>query len=132
MIKTNFQKDGSLDIDLCVPLLFLEWDSGYALEYRDPESKNVFIIEPACRDDEFMGTASTIETFHSAGELDSAITLELNEHELVKCTRLRCDEDENNVGISIRITANVPPNKHRVLASVEYVWPDQPESAATS
>lgn len=129
------QKDGFLLVRAAVPLSQITWDAGSSGEYKDLNTKELLFIEPACRHDEFMGAPSTVEvgSFNCAVNTTCfAVTLELPEQEMVKLVESCCTEDETHSGGHVEITANVPPNKHRVLATVKYVWPDQKKTAATS
>lgn len=129
------QKDGSLLVRAVAPLSQITWDAGCSAEYQDLNTKELFFIEPACRQDEFMGAPSTVEvgSFNCAVSTTCfTVTLELPEQEMVKLVENCCTEDETHSGAYIEITANLPPNKHRTLASVKYVWPDQLKTAATS
>lgn len=130
MFITDLKKDGTLHVRVEVPLLAFVWDCGHAVEYIDPETKNLFVIEAACRDDEFMGASSTITVLDERHS--PLITLELPESEFVEFSSRYCAEDEGDAGASIRIKAVVPPDKHRVLATVDYVCQDQLKTEATS
>ena len=128
------QKGGSLLVRAVVPLSQITWD-GCSAEYKDLNTKEMLFIEPACRHERnWLGAPSTVEvgSFNCAGETCFAVTLELTEQEMVKLIENCCAEDETQAGAHVDIKAIVSPNEHRVLATVEYVWPDQLKTAATS
>lgn len=130
------QKDGSLLVRAVVPLSQITWDAGCSAEYKDLNTKELLFIEPACRHERnWLGAPSTVEvgSFNCAVNAKCfTVTLELTEQEMVKLIENCCAEDETQAGAHVDIKAIVPPNEHRVLASVDYVWPDQLKTAATS
>ena len=136
MFNISHQKDGSLLVRAVIPLSQITWDARCSAEYKDLNTKELLFIESACRHERnWLGAPSTVEvgSFNSAVNTTCfTVTLELTEQEMVKLIENCCAEDETQVGAHVDIKAIVPPNEHRGLASVEYVWPDQLKTEATS
>jgi hypothetical protein len=129
------QTDGSLLVHVIAPLSQITWDSCSA-EYKDHNTKELLFIEPACRHERnWLGAPSTVEvgSFKCALNVTCfTVTLELPEQEMVELCEHCEEEDDTQAGCYINLKAIVPPNERRVLATVEYVWPDRQKTEATS
>ena len=134
MFISDIQEDGSILVHIIAPLSQITWGCGSSGEYKDPATKALLDIEAACRYDEFLGAPSTVEVgrFNSDDAVLCAVSLEMPEQEMVKLIENCCAEDETQAGAHVDIKAIVPPNEHRVLATVEYVWSDRQSPEATS